>query len=333
MKRKHAFFLLLILLILVAGFSVLYGSYQLSITELFSTLAGNGTKAQEFAIFQIRLPRTLLALLVGCALGVSGGLLQGVSRNPLAEPGMIGINAGAALFVVLWISLQTTQYYSSLSLSSAFFMPFIAILGSLSSVALIYILSYRKGIQPVRFLLTGIAINTAISALITFFQLQMSKGDFNQVLTWTNGSLWGSSWQYILFILPLLVVFIGYALYRSSTLDVLAFGDELATGLEVSVQKERRIYLLLATCLAGVATAVAGNIAFLGLLGPQIARKLCGGKHRNMLINAALISSIILIFSDALARNLFSPIEIPVGIIVSIVGIPYFLYLIFTSSK
>ena len=96
MKRKHAFFLLLILLILVAGFSVLYGSYQLSITELFSTLAGNGTKAQEFAIFQIRLPRTLLALLVGCALGVSGGLLQGVSRNPLAEPGMIGINAGAA---------------------------------------------------------------------------------------------------------------------------------------------------------------------------------------------------------------------------------------------
>lgn len=212
-------------------------------------------------------------------------------------------------------------------------MPFIAILGSLSSVALIYILSYRKGIQPVRFLLTGIAINTAISALITFFQLQMSKGDFNQVLTWTNGSLWGSSWQYILFILPLLVVFIGYALYRSSTLDVLAFGDELATGLGVSVQKERRIYLLLATCLAGVATAVAGNIAFLGLLGPQIARKLCGGKHRNMLINAALISSIILIFSDALARNLFSPIEIPVGIIVSIVGIPYFLYLIFTSSK
>ena len=142
MKRKHAFFLLLILLILVAGFSVLYGSYQLSITELFSTLAGNGTKAQEFAIFQIRLPRTLLALLVGCALGVSGGLLQGVSRNPLAEPGMIGINAGAALFVVLWISLQTTQYYSSLSLSSAFFMPFITILVSLSSVALIYILSY-----------------------------------------------------------------------------------------------------------------------------------------------------------------------------------------------
>ena len=122
-------------------------------------------------------------------------------------------------------------------------------------------------------------------------------------------------------------------MYRSSTLDVLAFDDELATGLGVSVQKERRIYLLLATCLAGVATAVAGNIAFLGLLGPQIARKLCGGKHRNMLINAALISSIILIFSDALARNLFSPIEIPVGIIVSIVGIPYFLYLIFTSSK
>ena len=153
MKRKHAFFLLLILLILVAGFSVLYGSYQLSITELFSTLAGNGTKAQEFAIFQIRLPRTLLALLVGCALGVSGGLLQGVSRNPLAEPGMIGINAGAALFVVLWISLQTTQYYSSLSLSTAFFMPFIAILGSLSSVALIYILSYRKGIQPDDFFL------------------------------------------------------------------------------------------------------------------------------------------------------------------------------------
>lgn len=333
MKRKYIGFMFILLLIFAFFMSLRFGSYPLSFEDIFQTLAGNGSKAQEFALYQIRLPRSILALMVGYALGVSGGILQSISKNQLAEPGMIGINAGAAFFVVLWISFSTSQYYSSMTISNTILMPLIAIAGSLCICSLIYFLSYKKGIQPIRFLLVGIGINAAINALITFFQLQMNKGDFYQVLTWTNGSLWGSSWQYILFTFPILFILVIITLYKAKTLDALSFQDEIAIGLGVRIQKERFVFLLIAASLAAVSTSVAGNIAFLGLLGPQIAKKTVGGFHRKMLFYAGISSAILLLMADILARNLFSPIEIPVGILVSILSIPYFLYLIFTSNN
>ena len=155
----------------------------------------------------------------------------------------------------------------------------------------------------------------------------MSKGDYNQVLTWTNGSLWGSNWNYILLTFPLITVLILLVLFRSKILDVLGLGDELAFGLGVSVQKEMLFFLICSALLSAIATSVAGNIAFLGLLGPQIAKRIVGPVHRTMLPFAAGISAIILILADTAARNLFSPLEIPVGIVVSILGVPYFIYL------
>lgn len=307
--------------------SLMLGSYQMSPAEIVKTFLGGGTKLQEFTIYQIRLPRTVLAVIVASALGVSGGVLQGITRNPLSEPGMIGINAGAALFVVLWISSGTTAYYSALSVSSVLLMPVVAMAGSFLSVLFIYFFSFKRGIRPVRFILTGIGVNAGISAVIAFYQLNMSKGDYNQVLTWTNGSLWGSSWNYIILTFPAIALLILIVILRSQTLDVLALGDELASGVGVSIQKEMIFFLIAAALLAALATSVAGNIAFLGLLGPQIAKRITGPKHRRMLPLAACISAVILVLSDAAARNLFSPIEIPVGIIVSILGVPYFIYL------
>ena len=317
-------FLLLVLALLIG---LMVGSYKMTPNEVVNTLLGYGDKMQNFTIFKIRLPRVCLAIVVASALGVSGGVLQGITRNPLAEPGMIGINAGAALFVVLLISAKTTAYYSSISSHTVILMPFVAMLGSLLAVALIYGFAYKKGVTPVRFILTGVGINAGITAIISFYQLSMSKGDYNQVLTWTNGSLWGSNWNYIAITTPFVLLFILIICFKSRTLDVMGLGDELATGLGVSVQKEMIFFLSLSAILAGIATAVAGNIAFLGLLGPQIAKKLFGSSHRLMLPMAACISSIILICADTIARNLFSPLEIPVGIVVSILGVPYFLYL------
>lgn len=319
-----ACFLLLVLAVLVG---LMVGSYSMTPEDVVNTLFGNGDKMQNFTIFKIRLPRICLAVVVASALGVSGGVLQGITRNPLAEPGMIGINSGAALFVVLLISAKTTAYYSSISSYTIAFMPVAAMLGSLMAVALIYAFAYKKGVTPVRFILTGVGINAGITAIISFYQLSMSKGDYNQVLTWTNGSLWGSSWNYIAITTPLVVLLILILLIKSRTLDVMGLGDELATGLGVSVQREMILFLILSAILAGIATAVAGNIAFLGLIGPQIAKRAFGSSHRLMLLMAACISSVILIFADTIARNLFSPLEIPVGIVVSILGVPYFLYL------
>ena len=328
-RRKKAILAILciILLIVSAIVALMVGSYSMSLMEVIETLLGAGNKMQNFTIFKIRLPRICLAFFVACGLGVSGGILQGITRNPLAEPGMIGINAGSALAVVLLISAKTSAYYSAISTSTAMLMPIVAMIGSLLAVCSIYLFAYKKGVTPVRFLLTGVGINAGITAIISFYQLTMSKGDYNQVLTWTNGSLWGSSWDYIRLVAPWIALLIGVTLIKSRTLDIMGLGDELATGLGVSVQREMMFFFLLSAMLAGLATAVAGNIAFLGLLGPQIAKKLFGSTHKIMLPMAACISATLLICADTIARNLFSPLEIPVGIVVSILGVPYFIYL------
>lgn len=334
MQKRHRILMLCVLLLLAAvALSIMTGSYSISPSDLLTTLLNKGSRAHTFAIFQIRLPRIVLALLVGSALGVSGIILQGITKNPLAEPGMIGINAGSALFVVLWISHGANAYSSSLSDGKVLLMPLLAIAGAFCTTAFLYGYSWRNGIRPIRFLLTGVGVNAGITAVISFYQLQMSRGDYNQVLMWTNGSLWGSSWRYILVSAPLILLLLVLVWTHSRTLDILSLGDEGAAALGVSTQRTRIWFLAAAAALAALATAVAGSIAFLGLLGPQIALRIAGVRHRLLLPLAALISSMLLIIADMLARNLFSPLEIPVGILVSIIGIPYFIYLMMKLDR
>ncbi len=334
MQKRHRILVLCVLLLLAAvALSIMTGSYSISPSDLLTTLLNKGSRAHTFAIFQIRLPRIVLALLVGSALGVSGTILQGITKNPLAEPGMIGINAGSALFVVLWISHGANAYSSSLSDGKVLLMPLLAIAGAFCTTAFLYGYSWRNGIRPIRFLLTGVGVNAGITAVISFYQLQMSRGDYNQVLMWTNGSLWGSSWRYILVSAPLILLLLVLVWTHSRTLDILSLGDEGAAALGVSTQRTRIWFLAAAAALAALATAVAGSIAFLGLLGPQIALRIAGVRHRLLLPLAALISSILLIIADMLARNLFSPLEIPVGILVSMIGIPYFIYLMMKLDR
>lgn len=334
MQKRHRILVLCVLLLLAAmALSIMIGSYSISPSDLLTTLLNKGSRAHTFAIFQIRLPRIVLAILVGSALGVSGTILQGITKNPLAEPGMIGINAGSALFVVLWISHGANAYSSSLSDGKVLLMPLLAIAGAFCTTAFLYGYSWRNGIRPIRFLLTGVGVNAGITAVISFYQLQMSRGDYNQVLMWTNGSLWGSSWRYILVSAPLILLLLVLVWTHSRTLDILSLGDEGAAALGVSTQRTRIWFLAAAAALAALATAVAGSIAFLGLLGPQIALRIAGVRHRLLLPLAALISSILLIIADMLARNLFSPLEIPVGILVSMIGIPYFIYLMMKLDR
>lgn len=329
MKRRFHIVLFVTAIFLLAAMliSLIWGTYSISVKDVFNTLFGQGSKLQNTTIFQLRLPRIFIALFVGIALSTAGCVLQSVTRNPLAEPGMIGINAGAALAVVLFISIKSTAYYSALSAATVFMIPVFALAGSLLSSLLIYSLAYKKGISPNRLILTGIGVNAGINAFITLYQLNMSKGDYNQALTWISGSLWGSSWIYFIFLAPAVLLLTIIVLYKSRTLDVYALGDETASGLGVSVQREIRILLLLAVALSALATSVAGNIAFLGLLGPHIAKKLVGAAHKRQIITGAMISAALIIAADSISRNLFSPLEVPVGITLSIVGVPYFIYL------
>lgn len=326
-KTKLIMMCLFIILIITICLSLGWGSYQISFSQLVKVLLGQGTKMQNIAVFTLRMPRIVTALLVGSALSIAGGLLQGITKNDLADAGIIGINAGASLAAVIFIFAQGTLYYEHIKTASVLLLPLVAFVGAFLSTALIYLISSRKGIHPQRLLLTGIGVNIALNACITFLTFKGSAQDYQRVLVWTSGSLWGSGWIYALSILPIAVIVIAKVMYRHKTLDILQLGDELATGLGVSVEKERKRMLGYVILLAGSATAVAGNISFLGLLGPHIAKSMVGTKHKCYMPVSMLLSMIIIVVADSVSRNLFSPLEIPVGITISLIGVPYFIYL------
>lgn len=326
-RFKIVFAMLVVLMVISFGFILCWGTYKVSPLEVINVLMGRGTKLQNAAVLNIRMPRMLTGIFVAVALSTAGGVLQTITRNDLADTGIIGINAGAAVAAVIFITFSTGTYYSELGKLSIFVLPVMAVLGAAITSIIIYALCGRGGIKPKRFLLVGIGLNAALNAFITFITFRGGAGDYNRVLVWTSGSLWGSGWPYAKVIIPIVSIVFIVVLLNHKKLDVLNLSEELAIGLGLNVERERRKFLALSVVLAGTATAFAGNIGFLGLIAPHMARKLVGPYHKKFLVVSAMISVVIILIADAVSRNLFSPLEIPVGITVSILGVPYFIYL------
>lgn len=333
MNKKFLMVISILITLIFATFlvSLNMGSLSIEPYEVIQTLIGQGSKSNEIAIFKIRLPRIVIAILVGIALATSGTILQGVTKNDLADSGILGINSGAALFVVIYIYIMNGNVYDGISNLTIFTMPIVALAGAIFGAGLIYLLAWKNGINSSRLLLIGIGINIAFTSLLTIFQLKFTTQEFNRVMAWTSGSIWGASWKYVLAILPFILIFMILTIYKSRYLDVLNLGDEVSIGLGIDVEKERRKLIIYAVILAGVATSVAGSIGFLGLISPHIARGLIGPKHKNLIPVASLIGVFILLVSDTIARNIIAPMEIPVGIVVSIIGVPYFIYLMLSK--
>lgn len=331
-KTRVVIVLLAVLLVIACAITLCWGSYQVSVGDVVKTLFGNGTKMQNVAVLSIRLPRLLVGAFVGIALSTAGAILQTITKNDLADTGIIGINAGAAVAAVLFITYQTDSYYSELGSLSIFVLPFMAIVGATVAAFIVYMLSSRKGIRPKRLLLIGIGLNAGLNALISFVTFRGGVGDYNRVLIWTSGSLWGSGWNYVKVIVPIVVIMVSLVLLNHKKLDVLNLSDESALSLGLNLDKERKKFLSFAVILAGTATAFAGNIGFLGLIAPHMARKIVGPFHKHFVTVSAMISVTIILIADAVSRNLFSPLEIPVGITVSIFGVPYFIYLMMKES-
>lgn len=333
MNKKFLMVISILITLIFAIFlvSLNMGSLSIEPYEVIQTLIGQGSKSNEIAIFKIRLPRIVIAILVGIALATSGTILQGVTKNDLADSGILGINSGAALFVVIYIYIMNGNVYDGISNLTIFTMPIVALAGAIFGAGLIYLLAWKNGINSSRLLLIGIGINIAFTSLLTIFQLKFTTQEFNRVMAWTSGSIWGASWKYVLAILPFILIFMILTIYKSRYLDVLNLGDEVSIGLGIDVEKERRKLIIYAVILAGVATSVAGSIGFLGLISPHIARRLIGPKHKNLIPVASLIGVFILLVSDTIARNIIAPMEIPVGIVVSIIGVPYFIYLMLSK--
>lgn len=314
------------LILLIFLISLQMGSMSIAPKEVFQTLFGGGTHQQKLVLLEFRLPRMVTALLVGAALATSGAILQSVSQNELADPGILGINAGAGLAVVLFIYyFQGTE--SALG-STVFVLPFFALVGALTAAFLIYTFAWKQGITPVRLILVGVALNAGFGALMIVIQLRMDENDFMQATYWLTGNIWGSSWGSVLSILPWIFILIPIVWWKGRMLNIMRLGDPASVSLGIPVERSRLLLLVLSVALAAAAVSVAGSISFLGLVAPHIARRLVGPRHQVALPAAALIGALILLFADMVARNVLAPSEIPVGILVAILGAPYFLYLL-----
>ncbi|MCA9879170.1 MAG: iron ABC transporter permease [Thermomicrobiales bacterium] len=312
------------LIVVACLISVNMGFIQLSPLDVLRTLAGQGTERQELILFQFRLPRIALALLIGAGLAVSGGILQAISRNPLADPGILGINAGAGLAVVLLLLV----FPAGLT-RIPFAVPFAAIVGALVTAAAIYVLAIKDAqVKPSRLVLVGIAVGFGIGAAMLLLSLRMDRQLYAYAVTWLAGTISGTDWPYVRALVPWVAILVPVAIWKATTLNILNLGDQVATGLGVSVERQRLLLLATAVGLAGASVSVGGGITFVGLVAPHLARQLVGPRHQVLLPAAALLGALLLVVSDIIAGNLLSPVELPVGVVVAAVGAPYFLYLL-----
>ncbi|WP_411348195.1 FecCD family ABC transporter permease [Paenibacillus sp. WLX2291] len=333
-NRKRTIRTIITLVVLaIAAFVVLLlsmntGFTKMSPMEVLRTLFGGGTARDELILFQFRLPRIVIALLVGMGLAVAGAILQGVSRNALADPGILGINSGAGLAVVLFVVTNPMRESASPML-----LPFLALIGAFAAATGIYLMAYKKnkGISSSRLVLSGIAMAAGINALMIVLTLQLDPNEFNFIATWQAGSIWGSSWKFVTALLPWIIVLLPAALWKARQMDVFSLGDDTATGLGSYLNRQRLLLLVIAVALSAACVAVSGGIGFIGLLGPHIARRLVGPRYEHVIPVSALIGAVLLLIADMVGRTLMENSEIPAGVMVAIIGGPYFLYLLARS--
>ncbi|KON85554.1 iron ABC transporter permease [Sporosarcina globispora] len=323
-----AAFIFLILVTFVLSLST--GVMPVGMNEIMAVLTGSGTPKQELVLFQLRLPRMIIALLIGAGLALSGSILQGLSRNSLADPGILGINAGAGLAVVFSIYLFGQSGESLLA--KPFFLPVFAFAGALAIAALIYRFSWKGGIDPERLLLVGLGFNALCGALLLILQLKMDPKDFQQAAIWLTGSIWGVQWPYVWALLPWILVLMPVAFIKARTMNILQFKQEVPVALGLKVESERRLLLCLSAALAGACVAAGGGIAFIGLLAPHLARRLCGPNYFSNLPLSALIGAALVLIADMIGKNLLAPADIPVGIVISVIGAPYLIFMLLTRK-
>ena len=283
---------------------------------------GEWSKSMEQIVWLIRFPRVLLAIFVGGGLSLIGVVMQAMVRNPLASPYILGVSSGASVGVTLAILFGALSWAGSYGISLA------AFLGSLGSFTLVFLLARSHGqLTSVRLILAGIAVSSMFSAITSFLTYFAPSHSLRQVMFWMLGSLAGAKWNNLA--LPAGVLFIGmlYLLLQARALNVLIIGEETAMTLGIDTNRFRKQLFFIVSLLGGVLVAVSGVIGFVGLMMPHIVRLLVGTEHRRVLPTALLAGGIYLIWVDVIARTILHPVELPIGIITSMIGAPFFIYL------
>lgn len=340
MYRKNAhiiILLLLLVLIIVACISVSVGqiaiSFKSSLAVVSSSLGlhlfGSGvfTEEQKAVIWFIRMPRLIVGILVGAALGISGAVMQGVFSNPLADPGIIGVSSGAATGAVLAIVL-------GVSADSIFTLPLFAFVGALLAVALTVLLAMKNGKIPVMtLLLAGVAVGMFLGAVTSGLLTFMNEQKLHQYLFWMVGGLDYRRWEHVYMAIGPIVIGSVLMFMLARHLNILVLGETEARAVGMRVMPFRIGLLTIAAMTTAASVCVSGNIGFVGLVVPHMMRMLIGPDHRNLLPASALAGAIFLVFCDTLGRVIMAPSEVRVGIMTALLGTPYFLYLLRRLQK
>lgn len=319
-KIKKGFILAVFIFISILSFfiSMSNGAVKISFKEIADVLFTESSSVNYQIIWNVRLPRTITAALVGTCLALSGAILQGIMRNPLAGPNIIGVSSGAGLMTLIVIILFPNYYYLA---------PVGSFTGALLSTLFIYFLAWSDGAAPTKLILAGVAVSSLLSAgnniIMTFYPDKVSG-----VIGFMVGGLSSVNWKQVYMIWPYALTGIVLLLLLPNKLNILMLGDESAVGLGLNVEKTRFIFIIISSLLAGAAVSVAGLLGFVGLIVPHMTRLFIGSDYRYLMPATIFTGSATVLLCDTLARVLFAPVEIPVGIIMSALGAPFFLFLL-----
>lgn len=323
---------LALLMVLAVVLSLGVGATGVSLRHVWIYVSGHGEQLslQERVVLEaVRLPRTALAILVGAGLAVSGAMMQGLFRNPLADPGVVGVTSGAALFAVMGIVLGSGPLAAIASLFGYHFLPLMAFAGGLINTWVLYRIATSGGqTHTATLILSGIAVGALSAAAMGLLIFIADDRQLRDITFWSLGSLSGSTWPRVLSVLPfvLLVIVITPAVARG--LDALVLGDAAAFHMGIRVQRLKRLVVLAVAAACGATVAVAGSIGFVGIIVPHLLRLVMGPSHRYLLPASALGGATLLLLADSVARTVVAPAELPIGIITALFGAPVFLMLL-----
>lgn len=330
-KALYVSIALLFITVAVMSVSIGIGELYISPLEVIQSLTGTGSGMNDVVIQEFRLPRILIAVLAGASLSLSGAILQGVIRNPLASPDMLGITTGAGFAAVTFITMFSSSS-NNLTVSISY-LPLAAVIGAFLITVIIYLLAWKRGITPVRLILIGVGLMTATQALTTLMIIIGPIYAASQATIWLTGTVYATNWKDVFSLLPWFVILVPLLISLSRTLNIQELGDDVATSLGHSAMRGRVLLLFISTALAGSAVAFTGAIGFVGLIGPHIARRLVGSSFGALLPVSAFLGAIIVLLADLAGRTLFSPMEVPAGVFTALIGAPYFIYLLFKNHS
>lgn len=319
-KLRRIYFSILspIFLVLAIFYGLTYGPISISLEDIWLSLFQQGNAVQSQIIFDIRLPRVIIGVFVGACLAASGAILQGVMKNPLADPGIIGVSSGAGLAAVITMVLVPEWSY---------LLPFAAFLGAVATSLAIYLLAWEGASSPVKIILAGVAINALLGAIMNGIMVVYSDR-VQSVLPWLSGGLTGKGWYHLEFMAPYAIVSLCLTFFVIRPANLLLLGDDSAKLLGQNVEFQRFMLIILASLLAGVAVSVAGLVGFVGLVVPHMIRLVIGEDYAFLLPISMISGAALVVFADTIARSWFDPIELPVGILLASLGAPFFLILL-----